>query len=76
MRWNSTTVFTLLALMGLTACTNLFPNHDDNHKRTCSELKHRIMFSNGAGAMDENQAFQQRTQLDKLNQSYHEENCD
>lgn len=77
MKWNSITAFTLLSLCTLiTACTNLFPNHDDSHQRTCSELKHRIIFSNGAGAMDQNQAFQQRVQLDKLNQSYHEENCD
>jgi hypothetical protein len=69
------TSLALLCLCPLLNSCTLFPDNDDSHHRTCSELKHRMMFSNGAGAMDQNQAFSQRAEQGKLNQTYHDENC-
>ena len=71
-RKNFYTVIILSSFLG--GCA-LFPNNDDSHHRTCSELKHRIIFSNGAGAMDQNDAFRNRMDLGKLNQAYHDEGC-
>lgn len=62
----------LLSLaMSLNSCA-LFPDNDNNHHRICSELKYQMMFSNGAGAMDQHDAFTQRADQAKASQMYHD----
>lgn len=57
--------------MFLNGCA-LFPDNDDNHHRICSQLKYQMMFSNGAGAMDQNDAFTQRADQARASQMYHD----
>lgn len=72
---NNVSRFIALSLCFLVTSCTYFTTNDDSHHRTCSELKHRMIFNNGAGVMDQNQAFEERSEQGKLNQAYHDENC-
>lgn len=67
--------FALLASMGLSlsACQFL-QNKDDNRIARCKEIKSRMMF-NGTTPSNQTQTFQQNADQDKLNESYHDEDC-
>jgi hypothetical protein len=60
--------FTLL----LSAC-QLFQNTDGNHKARCQEMKQQMTFSGQTA--NRSLAFQERSEQDKLSQSYHDEGC-
>jgi hypothetical protein len=60
--------FTLL----LNAC-QIFQNPEDNHKAICKEMKNQMTFSGETA--NRSLAFQERSEQDKLSQSYHDEGC-
>jgi hypothetical protein len=66
----------LTGLISLTLLLNacqLFQNSADNQKARCKEMKNQMMFS-GQSA-NQNIAFTERSEQDKLAQSYHDEGC-
>jgi hypothetical protein len=66
--------FALIAILGLTqsAC-QMLQNKEDNHIARCKEIKSRMMF-NGT-TTNQTQAFQEHADQDKLNESWHDEDC-
>jgi hypothetical protein len=66
--------FALLASLGFTlsAC-QFMQNKEDNRIARCKEIKSRMMF-NGT-TTNQTQAFQEHADQDKLNESYHDEDC-
>lgn len=61
-------------LITLSGCESfLKPNQNDLRAARCKQMNHDIVF-NGATAIDY-QAWQQRAQMEKLEQSYLREDC-
>ena len=58
--------------MSLSAC-QLLQNKEDNRYARCQEMKSRMIL-NGS-PLNQTQAFEERADQDKLNQSFHDDDC-
>ena len=58
--------------LSLTACSS-FQNKTENQQAVCKELKYRMIF-NGA-TPNQQEAMQQRAEVNNLNKSYREDGC-
>ena len=70
---NTLLITGLISLTLLLSACQLFQNTEDNHKARCKEMKNQMTFSGETA--NQSLAFQERSEQDKLSQSYHDEGC-